>query len=94
MIVAWSREGAGTPEVHRYALQTMARSLKLILQWRQQVTSLRLAARRDPLTGLPNRTSFFEVLDGLEQSATGDADRRVSTSTSTASRRSTTRTVT
>ena len=72
VIVAWSREGAGTPEVHRYALQTMARSLKLILQWRQQVTSLRLAARRDPLTGLPNRTSFFEVLDGLEQSATGD----------------------
>ena len=72
VIVAWSREGAGTPEVHRYALQTMARSLKLILQWRQQVTSLRLAARRDPLTGLPNRTSFFEVLDGLEQSATSD----------------------
>jgi diguanylate cyclase (GGDEF)-like protein/PAS domain S-box-containing protein len=72
VIVAWSREGAGTPEVHRYALQTMARSLKLILQWRQQVTSLRLAARRDPLTGLPNRTSFFEVLDGLEDSATGD----------------------
>jgi diguanylate cyclase (GGDEF)-like protein/PAS domain S-box-containing protein len=72
VIVAWSREGAGTPEVHRYALQTMARSLKLILQWRQQVTSLRLAARRDPLTGLPNRTSFFEVLDGLQEAATGD----------------------
>lgn len=72
VIVAWSRDGAGTPEVHRYALQTMARSLQLILQWRQQVTSLRLAARRDPLTGLPNRTSFFEVLDGLQRSATGD----------------------
>jgi diguanylate cyclase (GGDEF)-like protein len=72
VIVAWSREGAGSPEVHRYALQTMARSLKLILQWRQQVTSLRLAARRDPLTGLPNRTSFFEVLDGLQDDAAGD----------------------
>jgi diguanylate cyclase (GGDEF)-like protein/PAS domain S-box-containing protein len=72
VIVAWSRDGAGSPEVHRYALQTMARSLQLILQWRQQVTSLRLAARRDPLTGLPNRTSFFEVLDGLQRSATGD----------------------
>lgn len=72
VIVAWSREGAGSPEVHRYALQTMARALRLILQWRQQVTDLRLAARRDPLTGLPNRTSFFEVLHRVEKTATGD----------------------
>ncbi len=72
VIVAWSRDGAGSPEVHRYALQTMGRALRLILQWRQQVTSLRMAARRDPLTGLPNRTSFFEVLDGLEEAKTGD----------------------
>ena len=72
VIVAWSRHGAGRPEVHRYALQTMARALKLLLQWRQQVTSLRLAARRDPLTGLPNRTSFFEVLDRLQDAATAE----------------------
>ena len=72
VIVAWCREGTGSPEIHRYALQTMARSLRLILQWRQQVTSLRLAARRDPLTGLPNRTRFFEVLDGLQEAASGD----------------------
>jgi diguanylate cyclase (GGDEF)-like protein/PAS domain S-box-containing protein len=72
VIVAWNRDGAGSPEVHRYALQTMARALRLILQWRQQVTSLRMAARRDPLTGLPNRTSFFEVLDGLEEARSGD----------------------
>jgi len=71
VIVAWSRAG-GSPEVHRYALETMARSLRLILQWRQQVTDLRLAARRDPLTGLPNRTSFFEVLDHVEATATGN----------------------
>jgi diguanylate cyclase (GGDEF)-like protein len=72
VIVAWSRAGTGSPEVHRYALQTMARALTLVLQWRQQVTSLRLAARRDPLTGLPNRTSFFEVLDGLEEAPAGE----------------------
>ncbi len=37
----------------------------MILQWRHQVTSLVDAARRDPLTGLVNRTGFWEVLDAL-----------------------------
>jgi diguanylate cyclase (GGDEF)-like protein/PAS domain S-box-containing protein len=71
VIVVWSRSEIGGREVHRYALQTMARALTLVLQWRQQVTSLRLAARRDPLTGLANRTSFFELLDGLARRSTG-----------------------
>jgi diguanylate cyclase (GGDEF)-like protein/PAS domain S-box-containing protein len=74
VIVVWSRSDVGGREVHRYALQTMARALTLILQWRQQVTSLRLAARRDPLTGLANRTSFFELLDEL---ATASKSERV-----------------
>ena len=52
-------------EVHRYALDTMARMLALILQWRLQVTGLQRAARRDPLTGLANRTGFWEVLEGI-----------------------------
>lgn len=72
VMVAWCREGAGGPAVHRYALETMGRALRLILQWRQQVTDLRTAARRDPLTGLPNRTRFFEVLDDLRSEAGGD----------------------
>ncbi len=61
-IIAWSRDGSAM-EVHRYAMETMARLLRLILQWRQQVTTLRQAARRDPLTGLINRSGFLEELE-------------------------------
>jgi diguanylate cyclase (GGDEF)-like protein/PAS domain S-box-containing protein len=71
VIVAWGRAEASIMEVHRYALDTMARLLALILRWRQQVTSLRLAARRDPLTGLPNRTEFWEVLESLDRPSAG-----------------------
>ena len=52
-------------EIHRYPLETMARLLTLILQWRQQVTTLRHAARRDPLTGLINRSGFLEQLEAV-----------------------------
>ena len=62
-IIAWGRDGASAMEIHRYAIETMARLLTLILQWRQQVTTLRQAARRDPLTGLINRSGFLEELE-------------------------------
>jgi len=65
VIVAWGRAGGSSMEVHRYALDTMARLLALILRWRQQVTGLRKAARHDPLTGLPNRTGFWEMLESV-----------------------------
>jgi diguanylate cyclase (GGDEF)-like protein/PAS domain S-box-containing protein len=71
-IMAWSRLGSAM-EVHRYAVETMARLLTLILQWRQQVTSLRNAARRDPLTGLINRSGFLEQLEAA--GAGGDPPR-------------------
>jgi diguanylate cyclase (GGDEF)-like protein len=74
VIVAWGRADASIMEVHRYALETMARLLNLILQWRQQVTALRRAARRDPLTGLANRTAFWEVLEAM---STGRDEPRV-----------------
>src|SRR5262249_26707757 len=55
-VIAWSRAGVGiaTP-VHRYALETMARALTLVLQWRRQRAGLEDAARRDSLTGVANR---------------------------------------
>jgi diguanylate cyclase (GGDEF)-like protein len=62
-IIAWGRDGGSAMEVHRYAVETMARLLTLLLQWRQQVTTLRQAARRDPLTGLINRSGFLEQLE-------------------------------
>ena len=64
-ILVWCRADGPDVEVHRYAVETMARAMEVILQWRHQVTSLVDAARRDPLTGLVNRTGFWEVLDGL-----------------------------
>ena len=64
-ILVWCRADGPDVEVHRYAVETMARSMAVILQWRHQVTSLVDAARRDPLTGLVNRTGFWEVLDAL-----------------------------
>jgi diguanylate cyclase (GGDEF)-like protein/PAS domain S-box-containing protein len=70
-IVAWGRAEASVMEVHRYALDTMARLLALILRWRQQVTSLRRAARLDPLTGLANRTGFWEDLEAIGSGPVG-----------------------
>jgi diguanylate cyclase (GGDEF)-like protein/PAS domain S-box-containing protein len=64
-ILVWCREDGPDVEVHRYAVETMARAMDVILQWRHQVTSLVDAARHDPLTGLVNRTGFWEVLDAL-----------------------------
>ena len=65
VILVWGRRGGPDLDVHAYALDTMARSLAVVLQWRHHVTGLMQAARRDPLTGLANRTGFWEVLDGL-----------------------------
>lgn len=65
VIVAWGRVGSSVMEVHRYALDSMIGMLVLVLQWRRQVTELRRAARRDPLTGLTNRTGFREVLEAV-----------------------------
>ncbi len=75
VLIAWSREHGPAPSVHRYSLEVMAQSLRLILQWRAQVTELELAARIDPLTGIANRAGFFEVLQRRAESATlADAD--------------------
>ena len=65
VILVWGRVGGPDLDVHAYAVDTMARALAVVLQWRHQVTGLLQAARRDPLTGLANRTGFWEVLDGL-----------------------------
>jgi diguanylate cyclase (GGDEF)-like protein len=65
VIVVWARREGPDIEVHRYAIETMARALAVILQWRHHVAGLLDAARHDPLTGLANRTGFWEVLDAL-----------------------------
>jgi len=62
VLIVWARDDGPAPSVHRYSLETMERSLTLVLQWRAQVAELQQAARHDPLTGVINRTGFFEVL--------------------------------
>ncbi len=62
VLIAWSRDHGPAPSVHRYSLEVMAQSLRLILHWRAQVTELEQAARTDPLTGIANRVGFFELL--------------------------------
>jgi diguanylate cyclase (GGDEF)-like protein/PAS domain S-box-containing protein len=71
VILVWGRVGGPDLDVHAYAIDTMARALAVVLRWRHQVTGLRQAARRDPLTGLSNRTGFWEVLDALARDLSG-----------------------
>ena len=71
VILVWGRVGGPDLDVHGYAMDTMARALAVVLRWRHQVTGLRQAARRDPLTGLSNRTGFWEVLDALARDLSG-----------------------
>ena len=66
VILAFGR-APGSMEVHRYPIEIMRQMLTLILQWREHDTAMRRAARRDPLTGLANRTGFWEVLEALER---------------------------
>lgn len=63
ILLSFAREHGAAPTAHRYALEMMARSLTLVLQWRTHLAQLEAAANRDPLTGLTNRTRFFELLE-------------------------------
>jgi diguanylate cyclase (GGDEF)-like protein/PAS domain S-box-containing protein len=60
-LLSWTGSGA-RPLVHRYALEMMGRSLRLILQWRHHMSRLEHAANTDPLTGVANRAAFFAEL--------------------------------
>jgi diguanylate cyclase (GGDEF)-like protein/PAS domain S-box-containing protein len=71
VVIVWSTADGDHTLAHRYAMETMARSLTLILQWRAQVAALEEAARRDPLTGAANRARLFDLLD-LWRKPSGD----------------------
>ena len=60
--VAWTRVDGPPMSAHRVPIDMMHRMLTLVFHWRAQVVDLERAARRDPLTGITNRTGFFELL--------------------------------
>jgi diguanylate cyclase (GGDEF)-like protein/PAS domain S-box-containing protein len=63
LIVAWAVVGGARLSVHRYSIGQMERALTLVLHWRRNIAELERAARSDSLTGLSNRTSFFDHLE-------------------------------
>jgi diguanylate cyclase (GGDEF)-like protein/PAS domain S-box-containing protein len=62
-VIGWSATGGPALAVHRYSMDQMARSLDLVMQWREHMNSLERAARYDSLTGLTNRSAFFAHLE-------------------------------
>jgi diguanylate cyclase (GGDEF)-like protein/PAS domain S-box-containing protein len=77
-VVAFARRTGGSPPpVHHYALEVMAKVLRLILLWRHQVIGLRRAARLDPLTGAANRAGFWDALQAIEAGAPAGRDDEV-----------------
>jgi len=63
VVVEWASTDGARLSVHRYSVGQMARALALVLHWRRHIAELERAARSDGLTGLSNRTSFFDQLD-------------------------------
>jgi diguanylate cyclase (GGDEF)-like protein/PAS domain S-box-containing protein len=66
-VVAFARRDGPAPEIFGYALEVMCKNLRAVLRWRDHVDGLRRAARRDPLTGIPNRAQFWALLESLRR---------------------------
>jgi len=62
-IIIWATHSGPSVSGHRYAVANMERALTLVLQWRAHVTALERAARIDDLTGVANRSRFFQLLE-------------------------------
>lgn len=70
MVTVFMVEGGYPPLVHRFGVDEMRRYLSVVLRWTDALRRLEDDARRDDLTGLANRRSFF---DGLSSSKSGGA---------------------
>ena len=60
-LTAWTIEGAPPAQLETYSVPLLRQLVELVLRWRRQARDLELAARRDPLTGLPNRRALDEL---------------------------------
>lgn len=66
LITIWTRGDGRTPEHHALGVEQLAGVAELVLRFGAQTAELHRAARVDALTGLANRRTFFEQLEGLE----------------------------
>jgi diguanylate cyclase (GGDEF)-like protein len=64
LITVWGRVGGMPAEIHAYGMELARNHVELILRWSHQAAGLDAAAHTDSLTGLPNRRSLFELIDG------------------------------
>ncbi len=69
--LAWSTDPKQSVSAHRYALEQMAESLDLVLQWQGHVEALEQAARFDELSGVANRNMFMQQLEFELRQSTG-----------------------
>ena len=63
LVLGWSSKPDQDVGAHRYALERMARSLDILLQWRSHSAGLERAAQIDTLSGLVNRATFFRLFN-------------------------------
>lgn len=67
LITVAPRVGGPPPVGHSQGMYIVRTNVALVLQWCHQVDVLDAAANTDPLTGLPNRRSLFDLLDEERQ---------------------------
>jgi diguanylate cyclase (GGDEF)-like protein/PAS domain S-box-containing protein len=78
LVIGWASRPDQDVGAHRYALERMARSLDVILQWRAHLTELERAAQIDALSGVANRATFFTRFKAaLTQPSAADRESRV-----------------
>lgn len=70
MVTVFMVEGGYPPLIHRFGVDEMRRYLSVVMRWTDALRRLEDDVRRDDLTGLANRRSFF---DGLSASKAGGA---------------------
>jgi diguanylate cyclase (GGDEF)-like protein/PAS domain S-box-containing protein len=66
MITVLTAEGGYPPLVHRFGVDEARRYLAVVLRWSDALRRLEDAARRDDLTGLANRRTFFDELSAAD----------------------------
>jgi diguanylate cyclase (GGDEF)-like protein len=66
-VTIWTVGHGRSPLIHTYGMELAINMIELILRWTDQQRALEIAARRDSLTGLANRSVFFDALSACTE---------------------------